>query len=133
MLFNNHSDLQTDLFKKILTALHYKFNIRSSCFFHFFCIILIYQKVYFEPVCDCTCLHNLFAVNASNRITAFVSIEIERVPHVTLACFTFVLINKCPNDTEESAFCQREKNSKREGGVEERYFEILLEVMWYFH
>lgn len=78
--------------------------------------------MYYEPACDCTCLHNVFAVNASNRITAFVSIEIGREPHVTLACFTFELINKCPNDTEESAFCQERKTAKGRGGSRREIF-----------
>lgn len=78
--------------------------------------------MYYEPACDCTCLHNVFTINASNQITAFVSIEIGSGPRVTLACLTFELINKCPNETVKSAFCCREKNSRREGGVEERYF-----------
>ncbi len=51
--------------------------------FSIVCISLIYQNVYYEPVCNCTCLHNVVAVNSGNQITAFVSIAIRRAP---LAC-----------------------------------------------
>lgn len=30
-------------------------------------------------------------------------------------------------------FVREKKQSRWEGGVEERYFETVLEVMWYFH
>lgn len=71
------------------------------------CISFIYQNVYYEPVCNCTCLHNVVAVNASNQITAFVSIAIRRVGLSVASHFNWS-INALM--TQKRAHFVREKN-----------------------